>query len=105
MVKIHAPDLESHGLSPTSVRAFFSFPLSMPWNSLSSTPSNEEVFHHILQRGRTAISPGSISFRLFQALVSHYYSGKTKQKKSSYSNPAQRLMPLGINVITTREWS
>ena len=52
---------------------------SMPWSSLSSTPSNEEVFHHIFQRGCKAVSPegpGSISLRLFQALLSHYYSRK-----------------------------
>ena len=29
----------------------------MPWSSLSSTPSNEEMFHRILRRGCNAISP------------------------------------------------
>ena len=42
MVKTRALDLVSQGSSPTSVRAFFSLSLcltSMPWSSLSSTPS------------------------------------------------------------------
>ena len=55
---------------------------SMPRTSLSSTPSNEEVFHHILRRGCKDVGPGgpgSISLRLFQALISHYYSGKPER--------------------------
>ena len=54
----------------------------MPWSSLSSTRSNEEVFHRILRRGCKAVGPrgpGSISLRLFQALVSHCYSGKPER--------------------------
>ena len=82
MVKILALDLVSQGLSPTSQGFFLSFPFcltSMPWSSLISTPSNEEVFHCILWRGCKAVGPGipgSISLWPFQALVSHYYSGK-----------------------------
>ena len=64
MVKTRALDLESHGSSPASVRAFFSFPL-FNLNALSSTPSNE-VFHCIFLH-----SQGLISLWLFQALVSH----------------------------------
>ena len=48
----------------------------------SSTPSNEEVFHRILQRGCKDVGPrgpGSISLRLVQALISHYYSDKTER--------------------------
>ena len=51
---------------------------SIPWGSLSSTSSNEEVFHHILLRQCKAVGPtgpGSINLRLFQVLISHYYSG------------------------------
>ena len=54
----------------------------MPWSLLSSTPSNEEVFHRILQREcKAAIpwGPGSINLWLFQALVSHYVSGKSER--------------------------
>ena len=54
-VKTHDLDLVLQSSSPTSVRAFCSFP---PWSLFSSTPSNEEVFHHILQRGCKAIGPG-----------------------------------------------
>ena len=45
MVKTFAPNQEWQGSSPTSIMAFFFFPLltPMPWNSLSSTPSNEEM--------------------------------------------------------------
>ena len=38
MVKTHAPNLESHGSSPTSVRAFFSFPL-FSYGGVSLHPS------------------------------------------------------------------
>ena len=87
-LKTHALDLESQSSSPTSVRDLFSFPCltSMPWSSLSSTQSNEEVFHRILWRGSKAVGPGgpgSISLRLFQALVSHYYSGKPERVKKN----------------------
>ena len=81
MVKTRASDLESYGSSPTGVRAFFCF-TSMPWSSLSSSPSNRKMFHRIFQRGCKAVCPGgrdSINLRLFQALVSHYYSGKPKR--------------------------
>ena len=84
VVKTCALNLVSQGSSPTSVRAFFSLSLCltlMPWSSLSSTPSNEEVFHRILRRGCKAVSPGGpglISLKLFQTLISHYYSGKRK---------------------------
>ena len=50
----------------------------LPWSLLSSTPVNE-VFHRILRRGCKAVGPGgpgSISLRLFQALVNHYNGGK-----------------------------
>ena len=75
---------ESQGSSPTSVRVFSVSPCltSMPWSSLSSTPSIEEVFHHILRRRCKAVGPGgpgSISLWLFQALVGYYYSGKPKR--------------------------
>ena len=77
MVKTRASNLESQGSSPASVRAFF-FSLSLcltsiPWSSLRSTLSNEEVFHCILRRGCKAVSPGGpglISLRLFWTLVS-----------------------------------
>ena len=70
---------ESQG-SPASGHFSLSLCLtSMLWGSLSSTPSNEEVFHRILQRGCKAVGPGGpdlISLWLFQALISHYYNGK-----------------------------
>ena len=92
MVKTRALDMVLQGSSPTSVRAFFLslflWLTSMPWSSFSSTPSNEEVlFHRILQRGCKAVSPGgpgSISLWLFQALVSHYYSGKPTHAESPF---------------------
>ena len=55
----------------------------MPWSLLSSTPSNGEVFHCILQRECKAINsggPGStIGLRLLQTLIRHYYSGNLKK--------------------------
>ena len=97
MVKTRALDLVLQSSSPTSVRAFFSLSLcltSMPWSLLGSTPSNEEVlFHRILCRRYKAIGPGgpgSSSLWLFQALVSHYYSGKPE--RVNYNNTYNLLV-------------
>ena len=76
MVKTHALDLESQGLSPTTVWAFFSFPL-FNLNALESTQLYEEVFHRILWRGRKAVGlggPGS------------YYSPKGLIKEKTRHN-------------------
>ena len=85
IVKARAVNMESHGSSTTSVRALFSFSL-FNLNVLSSTPSNEEMFHNILRMGCEAVgSMGSdlISLSLFQTLIRHYYSGKPKKKKKT----------------------
>ena len=62
--------------------------------SLSSIPSNEEVFHCIFWRGCKAVGPlgpGSISFWLLQALVSHYYNAKPERVKVHCENLYKRL--------------
>ena len=93
MVKTHALDLELQGLSPASVRTFFSFSL-FNLNALEFT----QLYPHQMRRCFTASfggdvktvspeGPGLISLRLFQALVSHYYSGKPERvncKKKSH---------------------
>ena len=78
---------------------------SMPWSSLSSTPSNEEVFHRILRRGCKAVGPGgpgSISLKLYQALISHYYSGKServnKKRKKKLWNESETKKSVGPNL-------
>ena len=107
MVKTRALNLVSQSSSPTSVRAFLSFPCLtlMPWSSLSSTPSNEAVSHRILWRGCKAVGPGgpgSISLRLFQALVSHYYCGKPERvTKNSYGDINQNRVKISIFMLGT----
>ena len=95
-LRLMPSDLKSQCSSPAIVRAFFSLSLYLtpvPCSLLSSTSSNEEVFHRIHRRWRKAIGPGgpgSISLRLFHVLVSHYCSGVpervNKQTKNEHTN-------------------
>ena len=79
VIKTCATDLESQGSSPTSVRAFFLFPLVYALEFTQLYPIKwGGVSPHPLIGGD--IKPRSGRPGLFQALVSHYYSGKPEKK-------------------------
>ena len=79
------------GVRVTPVLAQFSLSPLFNLNALAAPPlSNEEMFHCILQRGCKAVGaggPDSVSLRLFQTLVSHYYSGKPERVKIEIDLP------------------
>ena len=101
-------------LTSMEIKAFISpficFP-TLPWSLLNSTPVNEQVFNRILRRECKAVGPGGpdlISLWLFQALVSHFNSGKRNLKKKLHDScmipihdscmiPVFSVIPIVIN--------